>query len=196
METRKITIVTTKSQSKTVIETNATTLAELKRELDIAGIDYSNMTFYEGISRTELKDDNSVLPHDVPYKGSVTNELVFMLTNTNKKITSGNERADLYVAIKNNNLQEAAKVRFGKNYTQCSNADLKFLVDDFIESNAPKCTSPECDLRKALVVLMNTLSSDYDMSEVSDILGVEIDPTKKLTSSYSDDEISSMFDFI
>ena len=29
-----------------------------------------------------------------------------------------------------------------------------------------------------------------------DILGVEIDPTKKLTSSYSDDEISSMFDFI
>ena len=37
METRKITIVTTKSQSKTVIETNATTLAELKRELDIAG---------------------------------------------------------------------------------------------------------------------------------------------------------------
>ena len=192
METRKITIVTTKSQSKTVIETNATTLAELKRELDIAGIDYSNMTFYEGISRTELKDDNSVLPHDVPYKGSVTNELVFMLTNTNKKITSGNERADLYVVIKDNNLQEAIKVRFGKNYTQCSNADLKSFVDDFTKSN-----TSECDLvRKALVVLMNTLSSDYDMSEVSDILGVEIDPTKKLTSSYSDDEISSMFDFI
>ena len=179
METRKITIVTTKSQSKTVIETNATTLAELKRELDMAGIDYSNMTFYEGISRTELKDDNSVLPHDVPYKGSVTNE-----------------RADLYVVIKDNNLQEAIKVRFGKNYTQCSNADLKSFVDDFVESNAPKCTSSECDLRKALVVLMNTLSSDYDMSEVADILGVEIDPTKKLTSSYSDDEISSMFDFI
>ena len=159
---------------------SAETLSELKSDMRNAGIDYTNMTFYEGISRTELKDDNSVLPHDVPYKGSVTNELVFMLTNTNKKITSGNERADLYVVIKDNNLQEAIKVRFGKNYTQCSNADLKSFVDDFTESNAPKCTSPECDL----------------MSEVSDILGVEINPTKKLASSYSDDEISSMFDFI
>ena len=196
MEPRKITIIQTKEQRKSVIVTAATTLAELKSDLRANGINYNDMTFYEGTSKIELKNDASILPHDVPYKGTITNELVFMLTNTNKKITSGNERADLYAAIKNNNLQEAAKVRFGKNYTQCSNADLKFLVDDFIESNAPKCTSPECDLRKALVVLMNTLSSDYDMSEVSDILGVEINPTKKLASSYSDDEISSMFDFI
>ena len=74
------------------------------------------MTFYEGTSKVELKDDASVLPHDVPYKGQTTNELVFMLTNTNKKIRSGADmsRADAYAAIKANGLQEECVKRFGK----------------------------------------------------------------------------------
>lgn len=89
MEARKITIVSTKTQKKSVIMSAATTLAELKTDLRQNGIDYTGMTFYEGTSKTELKNDASVLPHDVPYKGILTNELVFMLTNTNKKIRSG-----------------------------------------------------------------------------------------------------------
>lgn len=89
METRKITIVSTKDQSKKVIMSSATTLAELKSDLRQNGIDYAGMTFFEGTSKTELKNDASVLPHDVPWKDTVTNELVFMLTNTNKKIKSG-----------------------------------------------------------------------------------------------------------
>ena len=89
METRKITIVSTKSQSKKVIMSSATTLAELKSDLRQNGIDYEGMSFFEGTSKVELKNDASVLPHDVPWKGTVTNELVFMLTNTNKKIKSG-----------------------------------------------------------------------------------------------------------
>ena len=86
METRKITIVSTKTQKKSVIMSAATTLAELKSDLTQNGIDYDGMTFYEGVSKVELKNDTSVLPHDVPYKGQTTNELVFMLTNTNKTI--------------------------------------------------------------------------------------------------------------
>ena len=89
MEARKITVVSTRNQKKSVIMSAATTLAELKADLRQNGIDYEGMTFYEGTSKIELKDDNSVLPHDVPYKGQTTNELVFMLTNTNKKIKSG-----------------------------------------------------------------------------------------------------------
>ena len=89
MEVRKITVVSTRNQKKSVIMSAATTLAELKADLRQNGIDYEGMTFYEGTSKIELKDDNSVLPHDVPYKGQTTNELVFMLTNTNKKIRSG-----------------------------------------------------------------------------------------------------------
>lgn len=132
MEARKITVVSTRNQKKSVIMSAATTLAELKADLRQNGIDYDGMTFYEGTSKVELKDDASVLPHDVPYKGQTTNELVFMLTNTNKKIRSGADmsRADAYAAIKANGLQEECIKRFGKNFTTCQTADLIALVNE------------------------------------------------------------------
>ena len=71
MEARKITVVSTRNQKKSVIMSAATTLAELKADLRQNGIDYDGMTFYEGTSRVELKDDASALPHDVPYKGQM-----------------------------------------------------------------------------------------------------------------------------
>ena len=58
METRDIMIVNSVDMSKTTISTNATTLGELKRELDAKGINYEGMRFFEGISKTELKSDN------------------------------------------------------------------------------------------------------------------------------------------
>lgn len=132
MEARKITVVSTRNQKKSVIMSAATTLAELKADLRQNGIDYDGMTFYEGTSKVELKDDASVLPHDVPYKGQTTNELVFMLTNTNKKIRSGADisRADAYAAIKAKGLQEECVKRFGKNFTMCKTADLITLVNE------------------------------------------------------------------
>ena len=109
----------------------ATTLAELKSDLRANGIDYGGMTFFEGTSKVELKNDASVLPHDVPYKGIVTNELVFMLTNTNKKIRSGAmSRTEAYNAIKSMGLQSACVKKFGKNFTMCKTADLIALVQD------------------------------------------------------------------
>src|SRR5574344_1220736 len=130
MEVRKITVVSTRNQKKSVIMSAATTLAELKADLRQNGIDYEGMTFYEGTSKVELKDDNSVLPHDVPYKGQTTNELVFMLTNTNKKIRSGAamSRADAYAAIKAKGLQGECVKRFGKNFTMCKTTDLITLI--------------------------------------------------------------------
>ena len=132
MEQRKITIVSTRNQKKSVIMSAATTLAELKADLRQNGIDYSGMTFYEGTSKIELKDDASVLPHDVPYKGQITNELVFMLTNANKKIRSGADmtRLNAYNAIKKHNLQEECVKRFGKNFTMCKTIDLIALVNE------------------------------------------------------------------
>ena len=131
MEARKITIVQTKNQKKSVIMSAATTLAELKSDLRANDIDYDGMTFFEGTSKVELKNDTSALPHDVPYKGIVTNELVFMLTNTNKKIRSGAmSRTEAYNAIKSMGLQSACVKKFGKNFTMCKTADLIALVQD------------------------------------------------------------------
>lgn len=144
MEARKITVVQTKNQKKSVIMSAATTLAELKSDLRANGIDYDGMTFFEGTSKVELKNDASVLPHDVPYKGTVTNELVFMLTNTNKKIRSGAatmSRAEAYSAIKSMGLQDACVKKFGKNFTMCKTADLIVLV----QSNSASKPAPKAE---------------------------------------------------
>ncbi len=147
MEARKITVVQTKNQKKSVIMSSATTLAELKSDLRANGIDYNDMTFFEGTSKVELKNDASILPHDVPYKGTITNELVFMLTNTNKKIRSGAvamSRAEAYSAIKSMGLQDACVKKFGKNFTMCKTADLIALI----QSNNASKPAPEAETKK------------------------------------------------
>ena len=143
MEARKITVVQTKNQRKSVIMSAATTLAELKSDLRANGIDYDGMTFFEGTSKVELKNDASVLPHDVPYKGTITNELVFMLTNTNKKIRSGAmTRIEAYNAIKSMGLQDACVKKFGKNFTMCKTADLIALIEEGKDSKEEAHAAP------------------------------------------------------
>ena len=147
MDARKITVVQTKNQKKSVIMSAATTLAELKSDLRANGIDYDGMTFFEGTSKVELKNDASVLPHDVPYKGIVTNELVFMLTNTNKKIRSGAtnmSRMEAYNAIKSMGLQNACVKKFGKNFTMCKTIDLIALI----QSNSASEPAPKAKAKK------------------------------------------------
>ena len=146
MDVRKITVVQTKNQKKSVIMSAAMTLAELKSDLRANGIDYDGMTFFEGTSKVELKNDASVLPHDVPYKGTITNELVFMLTNTNKKIRSGAvamSRAEAYSAIKSMGLQDACVKKFGKNFTMCKTTDLIALI----QSNGASKPAPKAEAK-------------------------------------------------
>ena len=146
MEARKILFVMNNSSSQKSIMSEAETLGALKADMRRAGINYENMTFYEGRTRTELKDDASVLPTNVPVaaKGTTpattTNDLVFMLTTANKKIKSGaGDRPAVYAQIKQLELQDACKAKYGKNFTQCSTADLEALV-----ANAtPKAMSAE-----------------------------------------------------
>ena len=213
MQSRKITVIQTKNQKKSVIMSAATTLAELKSDLRANGIDYSGMTFFEGTSKVELKNDASVLPHDVPYKGIVTNELVFMLTNTNKKIRSGaRSRMEAYAEIKKRGLQDACLKKFGKNFTMCKTADLIALVQSNGASKpapvAPASNGGECVdtvARVAISKLVEILEDngtieDYEKEKVLDILegAVEVAPSEeykpKSTSPYSDDEINDMFE--
>lgn len=161
MKTRKITIISTKNNKRTVINTDATTLRDLKKALREAGVDYEGMTFYEGLTKTELKLDDSLLPHDVQRinpttkEPETTNELAFMLTNTNKKIRSGAatmSRSEAYDAIKSNNLQAECLKRFGKNFTMCKTADLISLVNSKSAAKpathkpaAPKAEAPKTE---------------------------------------------------
>lgn len=218
METRKITIVATREQKKYVIDSAATTLGELKADLDNVGINYDDMTFMEGLTRTEILSDDSILPHDVERVNRetgetfVTNELVFMLTNTAKKISSGvvcADRKSCYSYIKEHGMQDAIQRTFGKNFTQVKTEDLILFIKNETSVVAPtQVTAPEhtecVDLkaRKAIKMLCEALF-DYDeyFDEVfNEINGMSVEQRclctskeDKCNSPYSDDEINSMF---
>lgn len=119
MENREILVANTRTQRRDKVVTDATTLGELKSALTSAGIDFSGMTFTEGISKTQLLDDATQLPQNVMYKGNPTNNLVILLTNTKKNIASGAmSRQEAYAAIRANSLQEEVKRVFKRNFTQ------------------------------------------------------------------------------
>lgn len=216
METRKITIVATREQKKYVIDSAATTLGELKADLDNVGINYDDMTFMEGLTRTEILRDDSILPHDVERVNRetgetyVTNELVFMLTNTAKKISSGvvcADRKSCYSYIKEHGMQDAIQRTFGKNFTQVKTEDLILFIKNLVapaQVTAPEHT--ECvDLkaRKAIKMLCEALFEydEYAFDEVSsEINGMFAEQhclctskEDKCNSPYSDDEIHDMF---
>ena len=225
METREITIVSTKTQKRSVIMSSAETLGELKADLRRNDIDYEDMAFYEGLSRIEVKDDSSILPHDVPYKGQITNKLVFMLTNNKKKIKSGSmSRAEAYDHIRKMGLQEEVFKKFGKNFTVCKTVDLVNLVESkFNQTPVPTTlhveeevaqtaqvdapTNKGCCCNDAVkqaifklvdILFDNDVISDDEADSVIKILDTTDNhpDSQKQSGTYSNDEIDKMFNFI
>ena len=204
METRKITVVDSQSQSVKVIMSAAETLGELKQDLSANGYSLENKAFYEGLTRIELKTDNSILPHDVPRNGTTTNELVIRITTAQKKINSGMTRAEVYQAIKEKNLAETVKNMYGKNFTQCSTADLLTVIaaSGNNEVTAPSDESvvhPNTELiEKSIAKLQELLNSGSNLSDAEVFaLNSFIDGNLKnaLVSPYSEEELESMFNF-
>ena len=207
METRKITVIETRNSNKTIIETAATTLGELKRDFTEYGIDYSDMTFFEGLTKTELINNDSLLPTNVMYKGEITNNLTIMLTNTQKKIKSGalsetTPRSVVYSHIQNMGLQTQCVTRFGRNYTQVPTASLIALINDVNKNTEKKC---ECNneterLVNAFAALIDALEFNESISylkanELRDILGTPKSAPKN-EEIYSQEELDDMFDFV
>lgn len=226
METHKVTIINSKTQSQKVIQdSKATTLGELKQEMRERGIDYTGMTFFEGHMRAELKDDAAPLPTNIPYKGQVVNDLTFMLTAPEKKVKSGAmSRAEAYAEIKKKGLQGACVSKFGKNFTQCSTADLISLIEknSTKAAPAPKAEKPAeaaapaapakkeeasiapetpatgCNCSKAIAILAEAL---YDNDTIEEETYDAIMATLKGGSysapeKMSKKEIDTMFDFV
>lgn len=128
---RKVTVLVESTQSKVVFESNATTLGELKNELRERQVRYdSDCVFKEAASKTILTSDESVLPSNIPWKGQVTNDLVFMVTAPQKKIKSGvMDRREAYAKVKELGLQGKIQELEGKNFTQCSTAVLISYIE-------------------------------------------------------------------
>ena len=196
MEKRKITVIPTKTHKTQVIESAATTLAELKADLTKAGIDYTDCTFFEGLTKIELKNDAAILPHDVPYKGTTTNNLVFMITNASKKIRSGAklDRKAIIEEIKAKNLTEVVKKTYGKNYTNCKTEDLEKILNKEATSTIADTSAPTAKVAPAkkeapskLAMKITDLSSYVTKAELREVIKSLLKEMEDADVDYIDD---------
>lgn len=181
-ETFRVSVVNTRTQSRTDLESNAVTLADLKAELSEKGVDYSGMTFMEGSTKVELKDDSSILPTNVPVKrngvatGETTNNLVFFLTTPNKNIKSGAmSRAEAYAEIKRLGLQAECMAKFGRNFTQCTTDNLIKLV-----ANA---TAPKKVTKKTTKVEVEVVETPATSCNCQNVVDATLAYAKELTEA-------------
>lgn len=191
---RVITVISTRMSGKKVFNSNATTLGELKSEMDANGIDYEGMDFLEGLSHTSMIDDEAILPSNIERKGVVTNNLVFMLTDSNKKIKSGMDRSDIYIYIKNNNLADAIHDVFGRNFTNVTTTQLI----DFIQNRNKKHVEENSKEYKYNIEFNNG-ESLYEAMKAIDALDTLEEAYlfmdgNKVKSPYSDEELDDIID--
>ena len=214
---RKITVLVESTQSKHVLQSNATTLGELKDELRDKNISFnSDDVFKEGMSKTVLTTDESILPSNIPWRGEVTNDLIFMITAPQKKIKSGvMTRAEVYAEIKRLKLQDTIIKKVGMNFTQCSTATLLAFIDEAsknsckTETPAPVAKekkvksnpTPEvvesvtfCALKELIAKMVN--EGVLSEANANNILGVASGkPALPVDKEESYDELAEQFDF-
>ena len=133
MESRKITVLIEATQKKYVLMSSATKLSELKEELAQKGVTTNDSdSFKESRSKSILTSPESVLPTNIPWKGGITNELVFMVSKAERKIKLGmKSRNEIVALIKSYGLLDEVKKETGKNYTNVSTAVLSEIVDKY-----------------------------------------------------------------
>lgn len=214
---RKITVLVESTQSKHVLQSNATTLGELKDELREKNISFnSDDVFKEGMSKTVLTTDESILPSNIPWRGEVTNDLIFMVTAPQKKIKSGvMTRAEVYAEVKRLKLQDTISKKVGKNFTQCSTAVLLTFIDEASKNSCKAKTpapvakekkvnsnpTPEvvesvtfCALKELIAKMVN--EGVLSEANANNILGVASGkPALPVEKEESYDELAEQFDF-
>lgn len=208
--TKQFTVVDTRTMQIKKFSSVATTVAELKAELKNLGIYTNGMTIQEGLTKTEFKNDNALLPHDVPYKGTTTNDLVFRLTKSEKKIESGTmSRAEAYAKVKELGLAEKIATTYKKNYTVCKTSELikeiekannkpSSKVDNTKEcKNVSKkvCNASSNALEKAFIALTTLLVNNnvINQTDGNDIVS-PLNTTIEKTEGYTIEEINDIFD--
>ena len=212
---RKVTVLSNKGANTVVINTEATTLGELKADMSTANVNFDGMSIFEGISKTELMDDASILPSNLPYKGQVTNDLVILLSVKDKKITSGMASRQEIYAMLTPELKEMVASKYGKNFTQVSSADLLQVIADASDDNdaeTPQIEAAENPVAALLIgfsMLVESLLAD-DLIDESLIHAIDkvwggrfikveeetVNTPVKEKSPYSEEEMGDMFDFV
>ena len=146
MEARTIWILDRATNTHVKIITDATTFGELKQAAKAAGVHYEGKDWLERISQQSPLSDESILPTNLPWQGKVTNDLVFVLTDTNKKIKSGLGRNEILEKVRDLGLQQELKLKYGKPYTNISNDVLLKEVEEAEEALNTDDLFDDCDV--------------------------------------------------
>ena len=216
MSTKKFTVIDTRTMQKKSFDSQATTVAELKADLRRLGISTEGMVIQEGLTKTEFTSDASVLPHDVPYKGGTTNNLVFRITQAEKKIKSGSgmSRKEAYNKVKELGLTKAIAKKYKKNFTMCKTTELIAEIEAATKSTTVKAVkevkeAPVCKKEsnkrtnvgedaatQAITLLTNKLVNNGILSSVEGTEVVELLGTTLtiVPGSYSEEELDDMFE--
>ena len=216
MSTKKFTVIDTRTMQKKSFDSQATTVAELKADLRRLGISTEGMVIQEGLTKTEFTSDASVLPHDVPYKGGITNNLVFRITQAEKKIKSGAgmSRKEAYDKVKELGLTKAIAKKYKKNFTMCKTTELIAEIEAATKSTTVKAVkevkeAPVCKKEsnkrtnvgedaatQAITLLTNKLVNNGILSSVEGTEVVELLGTTLtiVPGSYSEEELDDMFE--
>lgn len=218
---RKIIIVDSASNSQTPVITNATTFGELKAAVRAAGVNIEGKDWLEGLTKTQPMSDDALLPTNVNYKGQTTNNLVYMLTNTNKKTRSGAmSYTEMKSYIKANGLADIFQKKYGKSYTQGKTVEFTEFINQYqaekntanVDAVKPAVEQPKRDKEavepmsinykenyEALVYGVACLLASLDEDIMSDVENTltkinESMEAETLTDvDFSSSEISSMF---
>lgn len=196
MNTKKFTVVDTRTNKMKTFESTANTVGELKNDLRANGINPDGMAIQEGLTKTELGADDSYLPHDVPYKGGTTDNLVFRLTQREKKIKSGAmSRSEAFAKVRELGLQDTIATKYGKNFTQCKTEVLISEIEAAENCPCKKVDETTVNMADALTALVGKLVDngcldEEDAEEVVGLIGTELSSE----AEYSASEIDKMFE--
>lgn len=197
MEVRNVIIVSNAANRRYTLQTGAETLGQLKADMREAHIDYDGMTFMEGLTKTELLQDSSLLPRDVVRGEGTTNELVFLLTVANKKIKSGADYASLRATVgASREMKEYIQKNYGRNYTNVGASVLEAVVAHFAKKAQPAvaatgaCTSATAVKKLADVLKHNGYLTTSQYNDV--VASLSAAPADEKIGSYTKSEIDAI----
>lgn len=179
----------TETQQTITIQSSATTIGELKKDMRAAGLKTEGKTISEGITGVEFTSDDSILPGEVTYKGKKRTGLVFRMTTAHKKIQSGTmTRAEICQEIKSRGLENTVKEETGKNFTQVSTTT---LIEILSKATKPckKCKKEKKDNVNVIKTLDTVIES---LSAIKAALLLDKIEDADSTNDYTDDEIDEI----
>lgn len=194
---RKILVISNQNNTRRMIESNATTRGELETELNNLGINTTDMSFFEGFSRTDLVDANSQLPARVMYRGRETTDLIITLTpNSIKKVANGvcMTRDEIIDLIHEHDLEDEIIDEFGASYDVIRTDLLERFVNDYLADNDEDCECGCCCTSEPLSKEQIVLNQLKSIKAVVESAIKTLEPTLEDLRNLDLDELAKEFD--